>query len=60
MLNLTPHAITVQVCDRSVTFPPSGRVARVESVESVDEVDGIDADQDDDHGEEHAGERIQH
>ncbi len=43
MLNLTPHSITVQIGDRSVTFPPSGTVARVESIESINTVfDGGD------------------
>jgi hypothetical protein len=44
MLNLTPHPIVVQVGDRSVTFPPSGTVARVESIESVEfqiDFDGV-------------------
>lgn len=35
MINLTPHAITVQIGDRSITFPPSGTVARVESIEFI-------------------------
>jgi hypothetical protein len=30
MLNLTPHAITVQLADGTrITYPPSGEVARV-------------------------------
>lgn len=34
MLNLTPHAITIQLADgTTVTFPPSGRLARVASQE---------------------------
>lgn len=43
MLNLTPHAITVQAADGSrMTFAPSGQVARVATLESVvGEYDGI-------------------
>jgi hypothetical protein len=44
MLNLTQHPITVQSGDRSVTFQPSGTVARVETVESVEfqiDFDGV-------------------
>lgn len=43
MINLTPHAITLQRADGTqVTYPPSGVVARVASVEKVvDEVNGI-------------------
>lgn len=43
MINLTPHAITLQRPDGSrVTFPPSGNLARVSTVEvTVGEIDGI-------------------
>lgn len=36
MINLTPHAITLSLPNReSVTFPPSGKIARVASQEVV-------------------------
>lgn len=36
MINLTPHAITLQLADgTAVTFPPSGKIARVTSSEVV-------------------------
>lgn len=35
MINLTPHAITVKGHNGSVTFPPSGTVARVAAIETV-------------------------
>lgn len=43
MINLTPHAITLQRANGTrVTYPPSGNLARVTSVEEVTgEVDGI-------------------
>lgn len=43
MLNLTPHAITLQRADGTrITYPPSGSLARVASVEEViGEVDGL-------------------
>lgn len=43
MLNLTPHAITLQKSDGSiVTYPPSGKLARVSTTEQViDTIDGV-------------------
>ena len=43
MLNLTPHAITLQRADGSrVTFPPAGILARVSVAEEVcGEIDGV-------------------
>lgn len=33
MINLTPHAITLQMMDSTITIPPSGMVARVATKE---------------------------
>lgn len=43
MINLTPHAITLQKADGTrVTLQPSGSVARVTTVETViGEIDGL-------------------
>lgn len=43
MLNLTPHAITLQRVDGTrVTYAPSGKVARVSTTEAeVDQYDGV-------------------
>lgn len=40
-VNLTPHAIVVDVEGETISFPPSGIVARVES--SLEEIQAVDA-----------------
>lgn len=42
MINLTPHAISIKINDETITFEPSGVVARIETKEVVvNEINGI-------------------
>ena len=38
MLNLTPHAITVETDNGHITFEPSGTVARVDAYRSISDI----------------------